>query len=73
MSTAVLSDPLRAVRNEALDCLDHPDRKVISKLAFQYYSGENVEETPEIRHALARWGDLTRVLASQPQTERGWL
>jgi len=74
LNTAVYRDPLEAARKEAFNCIAHSDRKVISELAREYHFGDTVEETPEIRQALGRWGDLTALLASQPQGAAcGWL
>jgi len=67
LQCASLSAPLRAVRNDAFDRLDHSDRKVISELAFQYQSGDEVGETSEVQRTLARWGDLIALLAGHPQ------
>ena len=72
LSSAFSIDPLRAARSEAFDRLAHSDRKIISELARKYHFGEYVENTPEIRECLARWGDLTAALGNQPPGAQGW-
>ena len=73
VNIAVLSDPLRAIRDQAFDLLDPSDRMFISHLARRYAFGEDVEESKEISECFARWGDLVAALGQQNQGARGWL
>ena len=55
----------RAVRLDAYDRLEHPDRIAIAHLARRSNNGEDVEVPPEMRPVMARWDALIADVVSQ--------
>ena len=69
-STCDDEDELKSVRQEALERLEHSDRRAISRMAVMYATGQQVVNTPEIESTMTRWSDFVAEIRRDKQHEQ---
>ena len=61
---------LQSIRLEALVKLDHSDRMTIVHMIRRCANGQQIEETPELKAAVARWSKTIAELAADHARSR---